>query len=242
MNNNINKQLVTIVVPIYKQSITEYEEISFKQLFKILGKHEITIIKPTSLDLNQMLNNYPTCKIESFSDHYFAGIAGYNKLMMSEEFYQRFHSYEYILIYQLAYSKELIASAKALAKKLNCKIITINGNPRQPLHAKYVFTAGPGDWLGLIKNAELVLTNSFHGTVFSILFQKNFHTYLLKKQANRNDRVLSLLSALGLESRISENTLCDVGEPVDYKNTTPRLNQLLQESKAVLSKIIEYEN
>lgn len=101
MNNIINKQLVTIVVPIYKQSITEYEEISFKQLFKILGKHEITIIKPTSLDLNQMLNNYPTCKIESFSDHYFAGIAGYNKLMMSEEFYQRFHSYEYILIYQL---------------------------------------------------------------------------------------------------------------------------------------------
>ena len=68
MNNNINKQLVTIVVPIYKQSITEYEEISFKQLFKILGKHEITIIKPTSLDLNQMLNNYPTCKIESFSE------------------------------------------------------------------------------------------------------------------------------------------------------------------------------
>lgn len=101
MNNNIKKRLVAIVVPIYKQSLTEHEEISFKHLFKILSKHEIIIIKPTSLDISHLLSNYPPCTVECFADHYFTGIAGYNKLMMSEEFYQRFHSYEYILIYQL---------------------------------------------------------------------------------------------------------------------------------------------
>ncbi len=97
----MKKQQVAIVVPIYKHSLTEYEEISFKRLFEVLGKHDIIIAKPESLDLRKLLINYPPCKIECFSDHYFAGIAGYNKLMMSEEFYQRFSFTEYILIYQL---------------------------------------------------------------------------------------------------------------------------------------------
>lgn len=97
----MKNQLVAIVVPIYKQVLTKYEEISFKQLFKVLGKHEIIIVKPQRLDIHKLLNNYPSCKIESFSDHYFAGISGYNELMMSEEFYLRFHFTKYILIYQL---------------------------------------------------------------------------------------------------------------------------------------------
>ena len=100
-NMNTPKHLVTIVVPIYKPTLSEYEEISFKQLFKVLGNHRIVIFKPISLDLSNLLSNYPPCKTESFSDHYFKGIAGYNRLMMAEEFYSRFNDSEYILIYQL---------------------------------------------------------------------------------------------------------------------------------------------
>ena len=101
MSTNNQKHLVTIVVPIYKPTLSEYEEVAFKQLFKVLGKHRIVIFKPTSLDLSNLLSNYPDCETESFSDHYFSGIAGYNRLMMSEEFYARFIDSEYILIYQL---------------------------------------------------------------------------------------------------------------------------------------------
>ena len=91
MNTNNQKHLVTIVVPIYKPTLSEYEEVAFKQLFKVLGKHRIVIFKPTSLDLSNLLSNYPDCETESFSDHYFSGIAGYNQLMMSKEFYSRFN-------------------------------------------------------------------------------------------------------------------------------------------------------
>ena len=101
MKTSTTKHLVTIVVPIYKELLSEYEEVSFKQLFKVLGKHRIVVIKPISLDLNKLLQNFPHCQTESFSDHYFSGIAGYNQLMMSEEFYSRFNDSEYILIYQL---------------------------------------------------------------------------------------------------------------------------------------------
>lgn len=101
MKTNKTRHLVTIVVPIYKASLSEYEEVSFKQLFNVLGKYRIVVFKPISLDLSKLLQNFPHCQTESFSDHYFSGIAGYNQLMMSEEFYNRFNDSEYILIYQL---------------------------------------------------------------------------------------------------------------------------------------------
>ena len=98
---NTQQQTVAIVVPIYKPALTKYEEISFQQLFKVLSKHEIVVIKPASLDLNDLLNRFSSCRIEIFADDYFTGIAGYNRLMMSEEFYYRFRYSTYILIYQL---------------------------------------------------------------------------------------------------------------------------------------------
>ena len=59
------------------------------------------------------------------------------------------------------------------------------------------------EWLSLIKNADFVVTNSFHGTVFSILFHRPFITIPVSgKMAGMNERVTSLLSVLGLESRI----------------------------------------
>ncbi len=95
------KDLVTIVVPIYKNSFSEYEKISFDRLFKVLNRYRIVVIKPASLDLNTLLADYPVNETENFDDSYFAGIAGYNRLMMSEELYNRFSHSEYILIYQL---------------------------------------------------------------------------------------------------------------------------------------------
>ena len=97
MSTNNPKHLVTIVVPIYKPTLSEYEEVAFKQLFKVLGKHRIVIFKPTSLELSNLLNNYPDCDTESFSDHYLHGTAGYNRLLMSDDFYTRFTDSEYIV-------------------------------------------------------------------------------------------------------------------------------------------------
>lgn len=61
------------------------------------------------------------------------------------------------------------------------------------------------EWLGRIATARFVLTNSFHGTVFSILFRRPFASVLLhssKAGRDMNERLLSLLPALGLESRL----------------------------------------
>jgi len=97
----INKNLVCVVIPVYKKFLTKTEEESFKQCLNVLKNHPIYLAKPASLDIDEITQNYEQLKIESFGDDFFIGIDGYNRLMLSEQFYSRFNDYEYILLYQL---------------------------------------------------------------------------------------------------------------------------------------------
>ncbi|WP_412467002.1 DUF5672 family protein [Pedobacter sp. KLB.chiD] len=91
-------QKVAVIVPIYREPTT-LEDISLQQCFKVLAKsHPILCVKPTSLNLDFI---YPFDKVIGFDDAYFKDISGYNRLMLSGEFYEAFLDYEYILIYQL---------------------------------------------------------------------------------------------------------------------------------------------
>ena len=94
-------KLVTVVIPIYKTCFSSFEKTAWNQCIKILNEHPITIIKPQSLDISKLYSIYPFLKVENFDDHYFKDIQGYNKLMLSSMFYERFLSYKFILIYQL---------------------------------------------------------------------------------------------------------------------------------------------
>lgn len=92
---------VTIVIPAYKSELNQYEEISLRAAADRLGNYPVTFVIPAGLDVSRMKEIMPSAKVEEFSAAYFQGIAGYNRLMMSEEFYSRFTCYRYILIYQL---------------------------------------------------------------------------------------------------------------------------------------------
>ena len=77
---------------------------------------------------------------------------------------------------------------------------------------------GPGEFLGLIKNAELILTDSFHGTVFSIIYHKPFYTFSRTGVKESMDtRVVSLLKLLELTDRFEpENITLDGVEQIDF--------------------------
>ncbi len=96
---------VTVIIPVYLTSLSQDEELSFRRTLKILKGYPITLICPKSLNLSvyEELAEKENKKIytERFNDNYFNGIEGYNRLMLSYEFYHRFESYEYILICQL---------------------------------------------------------------------------------------------------------------------------------------------
>jgi hypothetical protein len=92
---------VNIALPVYKPNLTDYETIAMTQCLKILGHYPIWIIAPHSLDISNYLRIAPGLKVKTFDDSFFNDIQGYNRLMLSEEFYQVFADQEFLLIHQL---------------------------------------------------------------------------------------------------------------------------------------------
>lgn len=89
---------VAVVIPVYKNKLSEIEELSLNQCIKILGDHDIIFAGPTGLSPQYQRSEI---KIEEFHTNYFIDIQGYNKLMLESHFYERFLEYDYILLHQL---------------------------------------------------------------------------------------------------------------------------------------------
>lgn len=110
----------------------------------------------------------------------------------------------YILLYVLIHSPFITKLAYYLSRKTGYSIISIvRGNMREGLECKvkHLFDVGPSEFLGLFKNASFVLTSSFHGTAFSINYNKPFYSVLRKGVLN-NNRVINILDKLNLKSRL----------------------------------------
>lgn len=100
-HKNHGSMEVAVIIPIYKKHLSHFEIVSLRQAYSILSTYKIVVVKPLSLDLDFMLEEYPALNFISFDDFFFQGIQGYNHLMLSSAFYEEFLSYNYILIYQL---------------------------------------------------------------------------------------------------------------------------------------------
>ena len=91
------------------------------------------------------------------------------------------------------------------------------------------------DWLGYIKEAEYVVTNSFHGVVFSIIFQKPFVVVPIEgRLKGMNDRIITLLSKFDLLNRllVDEDKLNKVlNETIDWESTIEILNKYKELAK-----------
>jgi len=92
---------VAVIIPFYKNEISEYENISLQQCQKVLFNHDIIAVKPANFELPVFTKFINFSKAVSFDPGFFKSIAGYNELMLSAEFYESFLDYEYILIYQM---------------------------------------------------------------------------------------------------------------------------------------------
>ena len=96
----MKKGNVIITIPIYTTHLSEQDWASIRQCFKILQNYTICYVKPESLDISPITEKFEANIIESFPDHFFKGISGYNRLMLSSQFYNRFKEWKYIFIYQ----------------------------------------------------------------------------------------------------------------------------------------------
>lgn len=100
---------------------------------------------------------------------------------------------------------------------------------------------GPREWLGYMQDARVVVTNSFHGTVFSILFRKPFVTVAIQgRKSHLNERLTSFLNRVGLSNRyVGPDSTDDaivrlLQEPIDWSAAHARLQTWREEAWAYL--------
>lgn len=142
----------------------------------------------------------------------------------------------YIMVYSLRNPMKVLKVAKMISQKENMPIIEIFSNPSNYRCIFKEFNSGdPIDFLSLINGASYVVTDSFHGTVFSIIFNKQFVT--VKLNDGNDNRSQSLLNELCLEERMSESGE-KYNEPIDYSIVNSRLAVLRQKSMEFLEEAL----
>lgn len=138
---------------------------------------------------------------------------------------------DYIAVYTLDYTKQKMALLNEVSRQLNC-----------PLHyiGRFTKEGYPSieSWIEGIAHAKYVITDSFHGTVFSTIFQKQFVT--LGNAARGNSRFDSLFATLGISKQRqcndTESIVRLLKEDINYNN----INKVKAENRKNSTKFLTY--
>lgn len=141
---------------------------------------------------------------------------------------------KYIVKYLLGEKKsETEEHINRIAKENGLKIIDVYNNTDN------YFSMGPGEFVSLIKNAELVCTNSFHALVFSLIYEKNFVAFNRYENGNdMNSRVEHLLKKFKMEKRKIEKLDYNIFD-CDFTESNIVLQSEREKFAKYINKILE---
>ena len=148
---------------------------------------------------------------------------------------------DYILYFTVFSSRSLMDFCRELADKSTKKIVVVGGNALRQLRNRdkrieYAWDLNPGQWLYLIHHASCVVTNSFHGTAFSIHYQKDFY---VEPAPSANSRLAQIVRTSGLEDRVVGNRKADPERHIDYSEVYERFASLKAQSLSYLKEYIQ---
>ena len=154
---------------------------------------------------------------------------------------------KYIFYYSPGYNRNINKLVKKISKKYNLPVIAFN---TKSFYAKGMnFSSfslsemeNPATYLTLIKNATLIITTSFHGTIFSTIFRKKFWTVKNGGMFGTDDRVMTLMRNLDLKDRlvnIKFDEKFDYLKIKNYQNYEKKLKELKKISMEYLTKCLK---
>lgn len=144
---------------------------------------------------------------------------------------------KYILIYPMGDNSNVFKNAEVLSNATGLPVYCITASSKKHTGISRNFKPTIPGFLQLFNCAQYVITDSFHGTSFSIIFRKTFWSCQVK---NNDHRITSLLGSLGLESRyIPSESLMNINTtPLDFQEASQKLSEKILSSKEFLTKII----
>ena len=109
---------------------------------------------------------------------------------------------DYVFVYQVQSDVLVSRFAEELARKYQCKIIYCPFPLKKQIHCRRHPYLSPEQWLGYVKHARFVVTDAFHGTVFSIIFNRNFFSEISEYGKDTGSRITNILEVFSLEKRL----------------------------------------
>lgn len=144
----------------------------------------------------------------------------------------------YILVHYTERNMDLIDYAKALAEKKGLEIRLFRQEYPEYWSDSVHFMSGSGplEFLSYIRDAQYVITNSFHALAFSLIFQRQLAAFA---HSDKNARLNMLLSTAGLTNRIVDNPdTFDIDSKIDWDSTQRSLSAQIEYSKRFIDKEI----
>ena len=206
-----------------KEDLLKYTNISVREQGSFNNVKELTGIEPE-------INVDPTLLLKKEE---------WEKLIPSN----RVISKDYILLYNLKGDKGILKIAKKVSKVLGLPVVvTKKGLKTEIIYGfKKVYDVGPIEFLNLIKNAKLVLSSSFHGTVFSVLFNKPFFAI----NGSKDFRISTLLEKMNLQDRSIEidniEEKCKKAFDISFEGSEKLLAEERKKSEIYLKKALDIE-
>lgn len=199
-----------------RRLLEKYEFISVRE------KSGIKIVKQMARECTQVLD--PTLL--------------YGKDKWNEIASNRFRKEKYVLTYNLHHDPEIDKYAHALAKEHHLKVFNISYNWHDVVRkGKLIWCPPVEEFLGLIRDAQYVIADSFHALAFSVIFEKQFISICPEIASSR---ITSLLESLGLMDRLEykfTNTN-NIKKLIDYGNVQERLNAERMKSESFIDMVL----
>lgn len=149
---------------------------------------------------------------------------------------------EYILCYILGTKDCISEYAEKMGKKNDCPVYYILTHPHYATKQHCIKDVGPREFVHLIDNCKVLVTDSFHGIMFSVIFKKPFYVFTkLSSNAsnNDNDRIMEVLREFNLVERFCKDDVeAGIIEPIKYDSLMPNIETLIHSSEVYLQNVI----
>lgn len=137
---------------------------------------------------------------------------------------------KYVLVYDFEGGKEMKSIVQRIAKMKGLMVYSVGFKHLRYADKNFVNSA-PDTFVALVKYATCVVSNSFHATAFSFIFNKDF--FVVKRSDGLNTRMHDLLTRYGVVERLVDNNVSDLvlNGSVDYLKVNSRMQREISESK-----------
>ena len=213
-------------------NLSGFSEIEKSYLKSQLSRFYAISVREKSLCLN--LSKFVTSNITTVVDPtLLAGAEVFEKIIVNS----KRRNEDYVLCFELNPYKEVREISVDIARQLHSKVVYLAGYPYPNRIFNSITDISPSEMLRLVRDARCIVTSSFHGSCFSLIFGRPF--YVVRKGNSGDARFVSMLEDFGIKERMINKYERPVFSGIDYTKVTESMNKFIHNSRSFLETALQ---